>query len=59
MSKDITKAFADFQAETTAAAVRKSVRICKARGYPQSAADIRWSAAMTLRDAVDAAIARA
>jgi hypothetical protein len=53
MTKRITKAFADFQAEATAAAVRKSVRTCKAR------ADIRWSAAMTLRDAVDAAIARA
>lgn len=57
MSKVIAKALSDYQTETTAAAVRKSVRLCKARGYPQSAADIRWAAAMTLRDAVEQASA--
>ena len=53
MSKRITKAFTDYQAETTPAAVRKSVSKKKALGLPQTAADIRWSAAMTLRDAVE------
>jgi hypothetical protein len=53
VSKDILKAFASYQAETTPAAIRKSVSEMKTLGIPQTAADIRWSAAMTLRDAVE------
>jgi hypothetical protein len=53
MTKRISKAFTDYQAETTAAAIRKSISEMKALGIPQTAADIRWSAAMTLRDAID------
>jgi hypothetical protein len=58
MSNRITEAFREHQAATTAAAIRKTVRTYKARGYPQSADDIRWSEAMTLRDAVDAELVR-
>jgi hypothetical protein len=58
MSKSITKAFADYQVAITPKAVRVAQKRIKALGGRQSAADIRWSAAMALRDALDVEIAR-
>ena len=58
MSKAIRKAIRDYQAATKPAAIRKAIRTAKARGFPQSAADVRWSAAMDLRDDVEQGIPR-
>jgi hypothetical protein len=58
VSKATKKAFAKYEADITPEAVKTVSHRIKALGGKQSAADIRWSAAMTLRDAVDKEIAR-
>jgi hypothetical protein len=53
MTKRITKAIAKYQAATTSGTIKTSIRRFKAMGIKQSVADIRWSAAMDLRDAIE------
>jgi hypothetical protein len=58
MSRITDRAIRKYQASVTSEAVKAGIRRAQHFGIPQSAADIRAAAAMTLRDVLDAEIAR-
>jgi hypothetical protein len=57
MSRITDRAIREYKASVTSEAVKAGKRRAKRLGFPQSTADIRAAAAMTLREVLDAEIA--